>query len=524
LPRLLVIGFDGMESSLARGWAQEGRLPHLKALLEKGASAPIVHGPEIVSGNVWPTLLTGFPPHVHDVHFFSRILPGTYRTRLGSSGDCKKDPFWAPFARQGREIRVFDVPFSWPDPSLGGVQVYGYCLHDWTWPPSSVPPDRLRKVRRKWGRHPIAACHDFTSEPDSLVALRDGLLRGIERKTEFLLEELRTDPGDIFCTSFSEAHCMGHLSYHLASESHPDFSAEARRRAGNPLLDVYRALDEALGRMVEAWGKERVAIFFSHGMDLPYNADHLFPEILARFHRHLDGEEIVPSVVASPGGGSVADRLWRNTVGLLPGSLRNQAKRLLPISLRGRISQLRTNDVKKRARARAFTIPQDGFSSLRLNLRGREPEGKLDPGREALFYLDALCNELHALRCTKTGAEVLSRTFRLDEVADPMKPGGGPDLLVWWRNDRPLTQVTSPTLGTIVGRGASVRTAEHTMRGLLVVSAPEAASARKGVTLDTLDVAPILCDLGGVEPPRDLPRTSRLDELLPASGAEAVRS
>jgi predicted AlkP superfamily phosphohydrolase/phosphomutase len=176
----------------------------------------------------------------------------------------------------------------------------------------------------------------------------------------------------------------------------------------------------------------------------------------------------------------------------------------------------RVQNPKLWSRAPAFSIPlMDVFSVLRVNLVGREPRGRIRPGEEYRRYLDAFTEEISQLTNVESGEPAVERIYRADHHADPLTIGSEPDLIVWWRKEHPIRAIRSRTLGTISGEGAEIRTGEHVMRGMLLLSHPQAKPGRHTIPgMNVLDIAATLCDLAGIQPGITLDGTSRRRDLL----------
>ena len=117
---------------------------------------------------------------------------------------------------------------------------------------------------------------------------------------------------------------------------------------------------------------------------------------------------------------------------------------------------------------RAFALPTDQHGYVRLNIRGREREGIVEPD-DADELMDEIAEGLLTFRDPDGGPAVEA----VDRVADVLGDGPGlhqmPDLVVRWAN-RPATRlagVGSPKFGDVARRGGgSGRSGNHTCRRL----------------------------------------------------------
>ena len=68
--RVFVIGFDGMDPTLARKWMDEGKLPNLKALADEGVFARLGSTQPSESPTAWSSFATGVNPGKHSIYDF----------------------------------------------------------------------------------------------------------------------------------------------------------------------------------------------------------------------------------------------------------------------------------------------------------------------------------------------------------------------------------------------------------------------------------------------------------------------
>jgi len=512
--RLLVLGFDSMDVELVRRWAAGGYLPTFRRLFDSAAWTHYVDLSEHLTGTIWASINGGLDALHHDFYFNRRFCGGSYRLRVARADDLPDEPFWKWFALSGRRIILADVPFSVPKPEYGGKQFSGWGLHDVPLRRSSVPSGLLRGLSDRFGAHPVPYCHNYSVETDSLLKFRSGLLTGIERRTAILKSLMREADWDLFYGVYSEPHCAGHLMWHLEDDTHPRHSPEQLATAGHALRDVYVAIDRALGELLACADADTTcAVFFSHGMGPNHNADHLFPRLVGRFNRWWEGKS--PDPMDSNQCGGWFDSAWRNSIGRVPAEWRMRAKRWLPMPLRAWIGTMREGNPRQWSRMPAFSLPFDVISSLRVNLVGREPRGRIPPGEEYRRYLDAFTEELLRLTNAETGEPVVERIFRADRLADPLTMGSGPDLLVWWSKSSPIRAIRSATLGTLSGAFTYVHSGEHITRGMLLISDRRARRGHHAIAgMRGVDIPATLCDLAGVQPGIILDGTSRRRDLL----------
>jgi predicted AlkP superfamily phosphohydrolase/phosphomutase len=252
---------------------------------------------------------------------------------------------------------------------------------------------------------------------------------------------------------------------------------------------VYVAVDAALGRTLAALPDDADVIVFSPtGMGPNTTRADLLPGMLdAVLNRNGRKRE--------SGGSSVRTPVWSLRSRVAPGA-RSLIARALPDRLVADI----TTRLYVRAdwkRTRAVAVPGENKGYVRLNLRGRERDGIVDPA-EADELTDAIAAGLLSFR-EPDGRCPITRVDRIDELT-----GGGPhaaglpDLVISWDGaapTRPL-RVTSPRHGEVAQGGVgSGRSGNHTDDAWAIVL-PGASRARDpGRPVRITDIGATACGL-----------------------------
>ena len=185
----------------------------------------------------------------------------------------------------------------------------------------------------------------------------------------------------------------------------------------------------------------------------------------------------------------------------LPRWLRRPLRRLVPSrAYQDMMFDARSRHTRFGPGAKAMAPFNTWAGAVRLNLRGREPEGTVAPGAEAEEILSVLKREIASLRDPATG-ELIAET-----IATPREAFGEdfhpdlPDLLITARRDLGrLEEIESPTLGRFTLPHANPRSGDHLLNGGVWVRGAGVTPGPAG-ELDVLDVAPSILDLTGVGP------------------------
>jgi hypothetical protein len=115
---LLVIGIDGAGWGVIEPLWQQGKLPHLASLAQRGCRGILVSDEDAMSPVVWTTLFTGREPARHGVDGWHRALSSNRRVKA----------LWNILDDFDRHTFVVNVPGSFPAETVRGGVVAGFPL------------------------------------------------------------------------------------------------------------------------------------------------------------------------------------------------------------------------------------------------------------------------------------------------------------------------------------------------------------------------------------------------------------
>lgn len=465
-PRVLFLGLDAMDPKLIFRWSQSGDLPVFRSLFERAACGPTENPPGLFVGAVWPSFFTGASPTRHGRYCFEQFVNGTYDVRWFTPSDLKRPPFWIPMSDAGRRIAVVDVPKSPLARAVNGIQLCDWTTHDpdagssfRTWPPSLTAD-----VIARFGSDPVGDCNHIKRGAEGIEAFRRGLRARIAMKAAFCREMLDRESWDLFLAVFAESHCVGHQCWTVHDPTHIAHDRALAARVGDPLNDVYVALDAAVGELLLKAGEDTtVFVFASHGMGSHSDGTFMLDEILQRL-------DLQPGAWTSRAI-TLGRRFQRKVI--------NRLRRGTPAPMRLAV-----------AHRRCFAIPNnDVCGAIRVNLIGREPCGRVSPGAELEALFSELRRELLALVNVDTGEPVVRDVYRLADRYPGEPTDGMPDFCVEWNHRSPISRVSSPTIGTVRKQFRSVRSGDHKPAGFFWCMGPGIEAGQRAKPVSVMDFA-----------------------------------
>jgi predicted AlkP superfamily phosphohydrolase/phosphomutase len=482
--RVLFLGADALDKELVLRWSQEGVLPTFRRLLATSAWGATENPPGLFVGAVWPSFWTSVSPARHARYCYEQLRPGSYEIVPIQPTDTQAPPFWEALSRAGKRIAIIDVPKTYVTEGLNGVHIVDWGTHDpdhretVTWPASLAT-----EVTQRYGRDEVGNCNTH-GQNGHYEQLRDQLVVRIARKKQMILDMLARENWDAFLAVFSESHCVGHQCWHVHDPTHLRHDPALAARIGNPLRDVYAAIDTAIGEIIERAGTQTdVIVLGSHGMRSHYDATFLLDIMLKRIERP-DG---AARAAQSSSVHSLAKEMWKRT----PIAIR---RLLTPIKEPAK-SRLDPNALSAR---RYFAIPNnDAYGAIRLNLVGREPAGRVTRA-EYDSVCEGLERDLLAFTNAENGTPVVVRVWRVDKVYSGPRLHHLPDLIVEWNRDTLVSRIHSPKTGEITGKYTKCRTGDHSPNGIFFMLAGGVAAGQVNRDVSIMDFGPTIAERVGV--------------------------
>jgi len=499
--RALLIGFDSATPALVEQGIEEGWLPHLARLRERGTYGRLQSTSEWLVSSHWASFFFGVPPHEHGCYHFLQWRPDEMALKRPEPAWMIREPFWRELGQGGTRVVAMDVPYTHAPMTDSGVELSGWATNELVFKPYAHPARVKDLVRKTYARSlrnvgEGLAFERYSPRPlDELLRMRDQLVDIADRSSTLACELLASEPWDLALVVFGSVHRAGHLLW-SGSSAEGEAGPEVDRVLQQALRDVYVAMDRAVGRVVEAVSEDTPVVLFSlTGMSHNTSRTDLLPTMLAR--------------ILSDDPGAAADHEKLGVVKRLreavPLAWRHAVKAKLPLSIQDRLSALWRTGRVDWSRTRAISLTADVHGYVRINLRGREARGVVEPGAE----YDRLCADiargLMEFVDTATGEPIVAEVKRVDELFPPARRRDAlPDLIVRWAPSpcADCEAISSARFGTIrwptPGKNPNGRSGNHTSEGFVLAAG---GGIDRGSTLDRerhiLDLPPTVLSLLG---------------------------
>ncbi len=480
---LAIFQFDSASLPLLEEMLGDGRLPNLAALQSRGRWDTMDAKATFLQSSTYMTLCTGVDVRNHGI--YSAVPWSASAQRPQFMYTYPHPPtIWERLTAAGRRSLIVDPILAWWPSKMEGVFLSGWQFEDRMVSRGlSLPGGIRRDLGRRLGRPPRLDDVYGTRQVQELLRWRDHLVAAPGRVADATIDLLKRERFDLIWLNFGAAHKAGHHFWDPLAVTEGAVGENDRQTLRAGLADVYQEVDRAIGRVLEALPDSvDIMVFSPTGMAANTSRADLLPGMLS-------------SVLAGPAAAGHTSSGPRSPIwtlrSALPISWRQTIARALPDAV---VADLATRMYHRKRwdRTRITTIPGENKGYLRVNLKGREREGIVEPSE-----VDELVNQVRTGLLSfrdPDGSPSISKVERMSEMTDEGSHVDQlPDLVVHWGDrppDRLLTHVQSDVHGRVDRRGVGSGRSGNHVDDAWVVSVPGPSR------MSDLGRAPRITDIG----------------------------
>jgi predicted AlkP superfamily phosphohydrolase/phosphomutase len=479
--RTLVIGLDGCSWNVLEPLLATGELPHLSALCAEGAHGVLESTIPFYTGPAWASFATGSSPARHGIYDFMMLRPDG-RLSVARQSDLRAATYYQQLGREGRRSVLVNLPID-QDGCDGAVIVNSWLTVD---DERRLLPSDLRRryatVLEAYVNYPTTFNAPLAEHLEDLCELES-------RRFDLAYELMLGEEWDHFFVLFSATDWLAHKAAGAFLEGDPDARAA--------YLELYRLLDDRIGRLVRAAPDALVVVLSDHGQCHERYALNVNAVLRGLGLVTLRGEDIDGRALKVP---PWLRRLHvDNALRPATSAIRRSLKSHLDVEL---VTPRRAVEVD-RLRSRAFTPTVASYA-----VYGDLDDGETAQVKEALAGVQ-LPDGTPAVTGVWTHAELYGRPA----------PDGGPALLFAPAvGVRPSTGVDLPVVQPVsgVGRGA------HQRDGMVILHGADVLPGELG-RVSLYDIAPTLSWVMGSGVPEGCDGRVLYEAFEKAAAARQVR-
>ncbi len=356
-PKILAIGLDGATWDIILPLIEAGELPAIASILEDGAWGDLRSTVPPMTTSAWASFGTGRAPCEHGVYTWDVLPPGSYARAIPSRMAVQAENLWEILDRHGIASGAYNVPMTYPPTKLRKGFIASCFGAPRTRGDSSWPPELAGELRGEWGdlatRVPMKWIDAGAFDIEIFRQQSDV-------RTDAALWLMQRHPVQVMNVNYMVTDQVAHYA-----AGRPVWPLRGGGE-GDVLREAYRIADRQVGALRQALPDSTTCFLVS---------DHGFGP--CRTHIEMNSLlERVGYLTRSSQGPGVRQRV--------AGALRKAGRKILPDALwaqlrraRGRKTQQRVVGWVDWSRTQAFSWSVGGV--IRLNVRGREPAGTVEP-------------------------------------------------------------------------------------------------------------------------------------------------
>ncbi len=493
----MIIGLDGVPLNIIQRWTQEGYLPTLQQLMAGGTVGQLKSSIPPTSGPSWSSFMTGMNPGKTGIYDFLYRREGTYSFPPVNASQRSGTTMWRYLSDAGYHVGVLNLPMSYPVEKINGFMVSG-----WMTPYNATdyvhPPDLAAELHQEIGDYRIYPTETFTEgRREAFLKATYDLLEMRTRTAEYLAGN---KPWDVFMTVFFDTDRVLHQLWHYMEPDHPWRTDNEDRDW--VVRDYFQKVDESIARLLEYADDDTLVIVLSdHGMGQANNFIVLNNWLLdvGLLRLKTDPWTRLKEFMFRHGFTlrnvhQVADRLH----------LARQAEYVAGYFVDHllKIAFLSFLDVDW-SRSKAYSFGRH-LGSIYVNVKGREPEGIIEPGAEYEAVRDEIERLAYDFRDPRTGRKLIGEVLRREDIFNGPHLDRAPDLIL--RPNEPsdiffgLADFGHRETVSTVYRYSGM----HRDYGMLIMNGPgiQAGHSIEGAVIH--DVAPTVLHVMGLPVPADM--------------------
>ena len=300
-------------------------------------------------------------------------------------------------------------------------------------------------------------------------AFMDDLYRAFDDRARVILNRLDAKNWDLFVGVIEATDRVQHMMWRLIDPSHPMYDAALAARFGDSIERVYKRSDDLVGEVVKRLGPETPLLIVSdHGFHSWRKAVNLNTWLVQEGFMVLTGRSSEEKNLGDLFG---AGTFWEHV---------------------------------DWSRTRAYAM---GLGQIYFNTRGREGQGIVSPGAEALALSDSLSARLLTMTDPETGERIVGNVYPRDKVYSGPYLQNASDLQVGFKDGYRVSWQTS--LGGapagIVYPNMKKWSADHGSFDVADTAGTLISSMKlPGARYDITDVSPSILRYFGLTPASDI--------------------
>jgi predicted AlkP superfamily phosphohydrolase/phosphomutase len=416
--RVLVIGIDGATFRVIDRLINEGRLPHLRRLMDHGCRANLISTQPSLSPVAWTSIITGVNPGKHGIFDFVNFQAEDKRLEPINGSARRAPSIWSYFSDMGYCVGAINIPYSYPPEAVNGIVISGMDT-----PPMAKDFVHPPEMKRELDRH---IRNYFIHVP----LRRDGDRLNVKRNLSIIKKVVESRTRAI-TFAMDRIHWDFLMAVYIVTDrvQHEFWDQMDRARPGEKVLidETYSLIDDSIGKLLKNVDDQTTVIVISdHGFEGLMKHISLSEWLrLNGYLRELDTESEQPQ------------RFFTTKI---KSFLRQRARFLARFQwVHNALNRSIGEEVARKlcdperidwSQTRACCMGTCG--NIFINVKGRNPAESVDQGTDYEEIRREIKEKLVALTDPETGEKVVKRAYFKEEIFSGPALDEAPDIIVDW--------------------------------------------------------------------------------------------
>ncbi|QDU59666.1 Type I phosphodiesterase / nucleotide pyrophosphatase [Planctomycetes bacterium Pan216] len=500
-PRVIVVGMDGATFTILKPLIDQGKLPTLAKIMNEGVAGPLASVTPPITPAAWSSFYTGKQPGKHGVFEFLYRRPDSYSKVPVNFTSIRGKKFWDYAGASGKRVCLYNLPLLYPTPDVNGVAVSGLLTPDGV-EDFGTPSGIIPEIEKEVGGPYVLGSRAVYRKGNAGKILEEfhRVLTYHMKSAQYLLQK---EPWDVFFGHLMVTDSMQHELWHLLDPTHSAHDPEEAAEHMPQIEAIYQRIDqEFLAPIVDSLDEETTLLIMSdHGFGGIEHIIYMNMWLLQRGYVTWSKDWWTQAKAMMHRWGVTPKNFFRVIRWLGLGELRDR------VSLEARETWMNRGFMNIRradwSNTKAYAMGNI-LGMLYLNVKGREPDGAVEPGEEYEKVRTEIIEKLQAEKLPETGEPLFSKVQKGEEIYEGLYAKYGPDIVCTPTDWRYQVFGYQDFVSNKFVETYSEMTGHHRVDGIFFGMGK---AFQHGLWLDDaklLDLAPTLLHLIGLPIPSDM--------------------
>lgn len=497
--KILIIGLDGMTFDFVDPLISQGRLKTISRLINEGVRTPLETIFPPITSVAWTSFITGKNPGKHGILEFVQRRKGQTRETAANASQRSGKALWDLFSEHQQRVVVTNFPVTYPP-----AKVNGFMISDFMTPRGrrdiTTPPELLDELESRFGPYKLYMTETYAKgNVDNVIK---ELYEELEYKSKVNCYMMKQYDWNMLVTHIWGTDRCQHELWHIVDTNHPRHDKEEAALYRERVFEYWDAVDKEVANMIEAAGPDAAVFIASdHGFGPAhrYCAFNIWlmqegflqlkKDAMTRIKKLMFDLGITPELAYKVSRSQLLKKA-RPARGV--GTQKSKVNMLNQFFLS-------FNDVDW-SRTKAFS--KGNYGQIYVNLKGRDPEGSIEPGPEFEKVRDEIITRLKKLR-DDDGNGLIGPIFKSEDMYSGEHLSEAADICFLPKDMKYVSLGNMDFTSNKFIVDAFGNSGTHRLHGVLIGHAPEIKHIRLN-NAQIIDVAPTLLHLADIPIPEDM--------------------